>query len=99
MSDEEWTYAHARCLAVYLSGSGLQEVDNRGRPVRDDDFLMLFNAHDEEVAFVLPLLGGAPWRCVLDTSQSRAASRDVEGATYALRGRSLALLTRTASMP
>ncbi|RPH67246.1 MAG: glycogen debranching enzyme GlgX [Burkholderiales bacterium] len=100
MSDDEWAHAHARCLAVYLSGSGLQEVDRRGRPVHDDDFLMLFNAHHEEIAFVLPVLGDGPWRCVLDTTSTECAeARYVGGATYALHGRSLALLTRTASMP
>src|SRR5690606_18253315 len=100
MSDDEWEHAHARCLAVYLSGSGLHEVDRRGRPVRDDDFLMLFNAHHDEIAFVLPALGGESWHCVLDTA---GAGRDAAcyggGAAYALRGRSLALLARPASLP
>jgi len=108
MSDHEWEREHARCLAVYLAGDGLNEVDRRGRSLRDDDFLMLFNAHHEEIAFVLPSLPGEPWRCVLDTAwsdgagcppgassaadPSRAASPP--GASYALQGRSLSLLTR-----
>jgi glycogen operon protein len=108
MSDHEWEREHARCLAVYLAGDGLNEVDRRGRSLRDDDFLMLFNAHHEEIAFVLPALPGEPWRCLLDTAWSDGAgcppgagkaldpSRAAFplGATYALHGRSLALLTR-----
>jgi glycogen operon protein len=108
MSDHEWEREHARCLAVYLAGDGLNEVDRRGRSLRDDDFLMLFNAHHEEIAFVLPSLPGEPWRCVLDTASSDGAgcppgagnapdsSRAAfpPGASYALQGRSLSLLTR-----
>ena len=113
MSDHEWEREHARCLAVYLAGAGLQEVDRRGRPVRDDDFLMLFNADHEEAAFVLPTLEGEAWRRVLDTARDGTdaaaagagdptpahGERHASGARYALHGRSLALLTRTASLP
>ena len=34
MSDEEWNNDFARCLGVFLGGEALQEVDERGRPVR-----------------------------------------------------------------
>jgi glycogen operon protein len=96
MSEQEWERAYARCLAVYLSGTGLQEVDRRGQPMRDDDFLMLFNAHHEEIAFVLPAFNGETWRCVLDTAMAGGAGRRFAGGErYALQGRSLALLTRT----
>ncbi len=105
MTDHEWQHSHARCLAVYLSGAALHEVDRRGEPVRDDDFVMLFNAHHEEIAFVLPALEGAQWRCVLDTARTDSeTSVDGDapccgGASYALQGRSLALLTRPAPLP
>jgi glycogen operon protein len=45
MTDLEWEQHFARCLGVYLSGAELDETDARGRPVRDDDFLLLINAH------------------------------------------------------
>ncbi len=68
MSGDEWEHTQARSLAVYLSGAGLHDVDAHGRPLQDDDFLMLFNAHHEAMPFVLPVLDGAPWRLVLDTA-------------------------------
>ncbi|HLT28035.1 MAG TPA: glycogen debranching protein GlgX [Zeimonas sp.] len=68
MSEDEWTHSHARSLAVYLSGAGLHDVDDWGRPLHDDDFLMLFNAHHERIPFALPKLGGGAWRCVFDTA-------------------------------
>jgi isoamylase len=69
MSEHEWANTNAHCLAVYLAGAHLNEVDRRGRPVHDEDFLMLFNAHHEKTSFVLPQgVGTTPWRCVLDTA-------------------------------
>ncbi|MCD6735169.1 MAG: glycogen debranching protein GlgX [Burkholderiaceae bacterium] len=113
MSDHEWEREHARSLAVYLAGEGLNEVDRCGRAVRDDDFLMLFNAHHEDIDFVLPALPGEAWRCVLDTAWRDDRGCDPSaigvpgtrlgawpaGTVCTLRGRSLALLTRPASLP
>ena len=43
-SEQAWQQGFARALAVFLSGDGLTEVDGRGRRVRDDNFMLLFNA-------------------------------------------------------
>jgi glycogen operon protein len=102
MTTEEWEREHARCLGVYLAGAGLTERDRRGQQLRDDDFLMLFNAHHEDVRFVMPALQGDPWRAFLDTAFENgepAATRYAPGETYALPGRSLALLIRAAVVP
>jgi len=72
MSEDEWVHSHARSLAVYLSGTGLHDVDAFGRALQDDDFLMLFNAHHERVAFELPQLDNGPWRRVFDTATFEA---------------------------
>ncbi|MGE5131242.1 MAG: glycogen debranching enzyme, partial [Sphingomonadaceae bacterium] len=98
MSQEEWEREFARCLGVYLAGSGLDDVDRRGRRLADDDFLMLFNPHHEDAAFVLPAAAGEPWRALLDTALEPAAPNArrhiAPGERYPLRARSLALLTR-----
>ncbi len=95
MTNEEWNQSFARCLGVYLSGEALDEVDARGRPVRDNNFLLLLNAHFEEIAFTLPDFdSGAQWQLVLDTTQWRpAAGRGTygPGSSYPLQDRSLAL--------
>jgi glycogen operon protein len=100
MSDHEWEHEFARCLGVYFAGAGLDDVDRRGKPLADDDFLMLFNPHHENVDFVLPPILGDSWRAVFDTAQEPAtpdARRHyAPGEPYALHGRSLVLLTRPA---
>ena len=94
MSDEEWDQHHARSLGVSLAGEALTETDARGRPLRDENFLVLFNAHHEPVPFRLPAFGGR-WVAFLDTSYQDGLAPDGSfdsGAEYSLQGRSLALL-------
>ena len=102
MSDEEWNQEFARGLAVYLQGEAQFDVDERGRPVRDDSFLLLFNAHHEPVSFALPSIDGATsWRVVLDTARDDGvvdAANVAAGESYELAGSSMALLT-AASVP
>ena len=86
MSDHDWNKTFARALGVLISGRGLTERDEYARLVEDDDLLLLFNAHDEDIAFTLP---GDGWQLLLDTAGAGAAARP-----YALRGRALALLLR-----
>jgi glycogen operon protein len=98
MSEVEWNQHFARSLCVYLSGSALDECDRYGQPIRDDDFLLLINAHYEAIPFTLPdYPGKTPWLCVLDTAYAEGLSTDGSYASrsiFTLHGRSLALLTR-----
>jgi glycogen operon protein len=96
MSEHAWQQDFARALAVYLSGDGLGDVDGRGRALRDDDFVLLFNAAAEGVIFNLPAgLVGSSGEVVIDTSQGDDALtlRACDAATpVTLAGRSLALI-------
>lgn len=96
MSDEQWAHDFARCLGVYLGGESMKEHDRRGQPIRDDNFLLLFNAHHEDLCFCLPeLREGCEWRCLLDTHHESSLAADGcyrGGDAYPLAARSLALL-------
>jgi glycogen operon protein len=96
MTDREWAHDFARCLGVYLSGEEMDERDRRGRPVRDDNFLLLFNSHHEPIAFRLPVLGhDGQWQSLLDTDLAEGLEPDGwfnGGDDYPVEGRSLALL-------
>jgi glycogen operon protein len=95
MTDEEWDQHFARCLGVYLSGEGLTETDRRGRPLVDDHFLILFNAHHEPIPFTLPAIGHDGWHAVLDTDTDAgfvAGATREPGSAYPLQGRSVAVL-------
>jgi glycogen operon protein len=97
MTGAEWHHEFARCLGVYLAGEGLTETGEQGEPVRDGNFLVLFNAHHEEIPFALPSFDGAVsrWLVVMDTTHEQGLTRNGvfdAGTRYALQGRSLALL-------
>jgi isoamylase len=96
MTEHTWQQDFARALSVLLSGEGLNEVDGRGRPVRDDSFMLMFNAAAEPVAFHVPaelaLPGG---RLLVDTSQQDDALPDTPfdaSVPHVLAARSLALV-------
>jgi glycogen operon protein len=94
MTQEEWTNGFTRCLGLRLAGDAIEEVDQAGRPIRDDTFLLLLNAHHEPIEFVLPAhRPRMRWELVLDTREWTVEPRAFRaGDSYPLEGRSLALL-------
>ena len=81
---------------MYLAGDAITQTDLYGRPVVDNRFLVLFNAHHEDISFRLPdFAGGARWVVLMDTAHEDGLARDgafAAGSEYALRSRSVALL-------
>src|ERR1700682_1540463 len=68
MTDEEWSNGKSRSLGLQLAGDAIEEVDDEGRPVQDDTFLILLNAHDLALSFILPNhQARIEWELVLDT--------------------------------
>ena len=97
MTDDDWAQGYVRCLGVRLAGHAIEEKDPKGRPLLDDTFLLLINAHHEPRPFTLPAhKRGVLWQPVFDTAlydtNGRAVSLLRGGEQYDLEGRSLALL-------
>ncbi len=100
MTKEAWEHDQARALAVYLAGEALQETDRRGRPVLDDNFLLLFNAGHEAQEFRLPFPGECRWVALLDTGYEEGLFEDgtfAGGSDYRLDPRALAVLLHVKS--
>ncbi|HKY02180.1 MAG TPA: glycogen debranching protein GlgX [Burkholderiales bacterium] len=98
MNDHEWHHDFARCLGMYLSGRSMTEMNARGQPVRDEDILVIFNAHHEDILFTLPPLNteDVRWMCVVDTANDEGFHFGMHpaGQAYTVCARSLILLTR-----
>jgi isoamylase len=101
MSEEDWEAGFAKSLGVFLNGSAIPSVDERGEPQTDDSFLLLFNAHFESIDFALPERYGRRWSLVLDTAVGMpvgVGSKPVPvlraKASVAVTARSLRLLRR-----
>ncbi len=96
MSEQSWQHEHARALAVYLSGDGLNEIDARGHVVRDDSFVLLFNAGADTTDFHLPASMHLPaGELLVDTSRAdppQPGTRLDPQQPFSLPGRALALL-------
>lgn len=95
MTDPEWDAHWIRSIGVRLDGASLNELDEEGDVVSDDNLLLLLNAHTENVSFTIPTSDiGLPWEVLVDTrtAQLPTGVRVDEGGFYELIGRSLVLL-------
>src|SRR5579885_2722897 len=94
MTRRDWENGEARAIGVFLNGDELAMEARHGEELRDDSFLVLFNAHFEEIAFRLPARRFATrWELELATGRCDA-DRLVPGADVLVEARSLAVLRR-----
>ncbi len=71
MTPQDWDFEFGKALMVYLNGNAITETTARGERITDDSFIMIFNAHHEDIEFTLPKKDlGASWRLIVDTSDS-----------------------------
>ena len=94
MTDEQWNSDRVRFLGMRLAGDLIDEVDENGQRIEGDTLLLLFNAHNQIIRFVLPpTKPGQSWDRILDTARQKARPRLYHaGRRYLVGGRSLALL-------
>jgi glycogen operon protein len=95
MSDEDWQQPHAKSFAVFLNGNALRELDVDGNPIRDDSFLLLFNAHHESLSFTMPPSKfGSTWTVQINTACTGTGSTVSAGAMLDVVERSVVVLSR-----
>jgi glycogen operon protein len=67
MTDNDWQTSYARTVGMFLNGKAIPTPDDRGEPVLDDSFYLLFNAHSDALDFTLPTCPwGDRWTKVID---------------------------------
>ena len=82
MQPEDWDSGFGRSVGVFLNGDGIQGKDDRGRRITDVNFLLYFNAHDDDVEFTLPADEYAPaWDVIIDTAGAADADTAAGGVT------------------
>ncbi|MGA7291467.1 MAG: glycogen debranching protein GlgX [Terriglobales bacterium] len=96
MNEDQWRDASVRCVGMFLSGQGLDETDERGRKLGDENFLVLLNSHHEDIEFTLPALpASSQWSAWMDTSREsglHSAETPEAGKAYPLHARSMVVL-------
>jgi glycogen operon protein len=69
MTESDWETGYAKSLAVFLNGDAIPSPDPRGQQVKDDSFLLMFNAADSPIEFTVPSSEyGERWEIVVDTT-------------------------------
>lgn len=101
MTANDWKSGYAKSITVFLNGDDIEGLDERGNQVRDDSFLVMFNAHSEILAFTIPESRfGNAWEIVFDTSigvferRSGMGTGFKPGDSVSLDDRSVVLLRR-----
>jgi glycogen operon protein len=96
MRDQDWDNPSTSSLGFFLSGGGLDDVDDRGLPLLDDDVLVFLNGADCELDFTIPTaLGAAPaWHLVVDSAEPGRQTVLQAGAQVRLIAKSLMAFRR-----
>jgi isoamylase len=99
MSDEDWQHGSAKSIGVFLNGAAMESLDERGEPITDDSFCILFNAYHEPLAFRLPDRHhwGESRRKVLDTDKPFPEKEEeihAAGSEVLVAGRAVVVLMR-----
>jgi hypothetical protein len=82
---------------MFLRGEAIDDVDDVGKPLLDDDMFLLLNASDTLLDFVLPPpTEGAKgnWELQLDTADDAATETVPSGGKSKLGGRDMKVFLR-----
>jgi isoamylase len=72
MTEADWSDGSLKSVMVFLNGHAISGDGPRGDRLVDDDFLLLFNAYDHPVDFILPrMTSQGTWRVRIDTKRSK----------------------------
>ncbi|MEV0397817.1 glycogen debranching protein GlgX [Polymorphospora rubra] len=97
MTGEDWGNDFGRAVMLFVNGEGIKERGPYGQRHVDSSFLLLFNAHDAPLDFVVP--GGdygQKWERVITTAEPDPAEPKVveAGGTIVVPDRCLVVLDR-----
>jgi isoamylase len=69
MTDQDWSNPGTASLGLFLAGRGIDDVDDEGNLIIDDDFFMILNGSDIDLAFSLPRAStDGQWQLLVDTA-------------------------------
>src|SRR5262249_9200287 len=99
MNDNDWATGFARSLGAFFNGKAIPTPNERGDPICDDSFYILFNAHYEPLEFKLPAYEwGEQWAAIINTVSAVPDLREREafraGSCVKLEAHSMMVLRR-----
>jgi len=98
MTEGEWNAGWIRSVGLRLSGETLDDVNAVGEPIKDYTFLILMNAHHEDLDFrLIEPREGTVWEVCFDTrvTDSQDGEHKPGCSIYNLMARSVVVLKQT----
>ena len=93
MTEEDWDTKFVKAAAVFLNGYGIRGRDSRGKRFTDVNVLLMFNASETDVDFVLPPEEyGAKWKVEISTGYEPESSTAEPGESFVLQSHSMSIL-------
>ena len=94
MTPDDWTTRASNCLGVFINGQSIGRRDANGDDIEDDDFLLYFNASDQDVVFTLPPRAvPVAWEIAVETTDAESRDpRALNGTTLTVPARSTTVL-------
>ncbi len=94
MEEQDWIQSTLQTFGVLFAGDAIDDVDEQGRRVIDDSFLILINAHNKRKTFMMPC-PDLSWELIFNTLEldiNNSIHVINGGSRFRLSGHSLALL-------
>ncbi len=77
MAEEDWGRGYVKSVGIFLNGATIPNPHPRGEPVTDDNYYILFNAHNQSLEFTLPdAEWGEHWLKEFDTVNGWAVDEE-----------------------
>jgi glycogen operon protein len=104
MTDSDWSTGWTRSITAYFDGTRDADRDQRGRPMLDDDLLLVVNGWWEPLTFTVPDVDSPrEWRSEVDSyagvAGPAAGAALAPGATLSVGPRSIILLSSARPRP
>jgi isoamylase len=78
MTEKQWNDGLAKAIAIFLNGEEIPITGAKGERIVDNNFLVLFNAHDKAIEFVLPkMLRQWEWVTLIDTTKPQFVEQGI----------------------
>jgi isoamylase len=70
MTEKQWNDGLAKAIGIFLNGEEIPIMGAKGGRIVDDNFFIIFNAHDKPMTFTLPeMLQQWEWVTIVDTTK------------------------------
>ena len=93
MTDADWNNPVTATVGLFLAGQGIDDVDDEGNLVVDDDFFLVCNGSENPLPYAMPrgTTPGGKWQLLADTSNDDAHEHVAQGEKTEISARTMKL--------